>query len=264
MKKGPSSLIPHPSSLFLPARELDDELLVELLVLRQPRVHVAAGGQAGQAAFGRLAAGDLQEVGDRLRVRLMVQLDQLDPLGPVLDAHLVARLEDKAGDVALAAVDQDVAVGDQLPSRGSRRGEAEAVYDVVEAALHDAEQHLAGVLGRARSEGEVAAELLLQHAVESLQLLLLAEADAVFAELAAAVVHAGRGVAALDGALGALAATTLEVELDAFAAAELADRVDVTCHVRRGPAGEGQNRVSLHGTPPPARPPRRGHGSVLP
>src|SRR5262249_26958297 len=67
--------------------------------------------------------------------------------------------------------------------------------------------------------------------VEAFQFLLFAEADAVLAELAAAIaVHARSGVASLDGALGAFAATALEVQLDALAPAEFTDRVDGSCH----------------------------------
>ena len=63
--------------------------------------------------------------------------------------------------------------------------------------------------GRARGQLEIAAELPLQHAVEAFELLLFAEADAVFARLAAAVaVHAGGHVAPVDGALGAFAAAS--------------------------------------------------------
>src|SRR5262249_61661233 len=108
---------------------------------------------------------------------------------------------------------------------------AEPVPDVVQAPLHDAQQHLAGVLRRARGELEVAAELPLEDAVEALQLLLLAQPDAVFARLAAAEgVHARRLVAPLDGALGALTTAALEVELDALPAAEFALVVELACH----------------------------------
>src|SRR5207237_8424207 len=106
-----------------------------------------------------------------------------------------------------------------------RRRPPQPVHHVIQPALHDAQQHLAGVLGRARRQLEIAAELALEDAVEAFELLLLAEALAVLARLAAAVaVHAGRGLA-LDGALGALAAGALQIQLDAFPAAQLADRV---------------------------------------
>src|SRR5438093_224106 len=104
------------------------------------------------------------------------------------------------------------------------------MHDVVEPAFEDAQEHLAGVLLGARRQREVAAELALEDAVEPLELLLLAEADAVFTQLAAAGVHAGRAGAALDGALGRLAPCALEIEFDAFAAAQLANRIDMASH----------------------------------
>ena len=46
----------------------------------------------------------------------------------------------------MLAVERDVPVRDQLAGGGARRREAEAVDDVVQPALQDAQQHLAGVL----------------------------------------------------------------------------------------------------------------------
>ena len=133
---------------------------------------------------------------------LQVQLDQLDAARAVLDANRVARLDQQAGNVAALPLSDDVAVRNQLAGAGPVRREAEAMDDVIQAALHDAQQRFAGVFRRARGQREVAAELALEDAVEALELLLFAEADAVFARLAAADVHAGSGVAPLDGALG--------------------------------------------------------------
>ena len=79
----------------------------------------------------------------------------------------------------LLAVDRDVAVGDHLAGRRPVDGEPEPVDDVIQPALQDREQLLAGVADGPGGELEVAAELALQHAVEPLELLLLAEADAV-------------------------------------------------------------------------------------
>src|SRR5262249_25161386 len=101
------------------------------------------------------------------------------------------------------------------------------------------QQHLAGIFRGARRQLEVAAELAFQDAVEALELLFLAQARPVFAGLAAALtVHAGSKVAAVDGALGTVAAAALQVELDAFATAQFADGIDVACHILsvvRGP-----------------------------
>ena len=50
-----------------------------------------------------------------------------------------------AGDVDLHAVDGEVAVADQLAGHATRAGEPGAVHDVVEPALQDLEQVLAGL-----------------------------------------------------------------------------------------------------------------------
>src|SRR5439155_8983917 len=111
------------------------------------------------------------------------------------------------------------------------RRETEPMYDVVQAALQDRQQLLAGVLRRARGQLKIAAELALEDAVEALELLLFAEANAILAGLAAALaVHAGREIAALDGALGAFAAAALEEQLDAFTATQFANRIEMTSH----------------------------------
>ena len=77
----------------------------------------------------------------------------------------------------------------------------------------------------ARRLGEVVAELALQHAVHPLDLLLLAELDAVALHLRpAAPVLAGGVPAALERALLLEAAVALQEELHAFPAAQPADR----------------------------------------
>jgi hypothetical protein len=43
-------------------------------------------------------------------------------------------------------------------------------------------------------------------------------------------VHAGRKVAPLNGALGAVAAAALQVQLDAFPAAQLTDGIEMASH----------------------------------
>src|SRR4029450_850646 len=80
---------------------------------------------------------------------------------------------------------------------------------------------------------EVLAELALQHAVDPLGLLLLAQLHAEGGELAAVeAVLARRIVAALDRALVGEAAGALQEELLAFAAAQAALRVTIACHGR--------------------------------
>ena len=117
------------------------------------------------------------------------------------------------------------------PADGQLRGDAGgAMDDIVESAFEQAQQRFAGVLGRARRQGEVTAELLFEQAIKAFQLLLFAQTFAIFGQLAAAHVHARRLIAAFDGALGAFAATAFEIQLDAFTSAKLADRIDMTSH----------------------------------
>ena len=133
---------------------------------------------------------------------------------------------------------------DHLP--GLRRGwwRSRAGDDVVQPPLQDRQQRVAGVARSAAGQLEVPAELPLEDAVVALDLLLLAEADAVLGRLAAAeLVHARRALAALDGALGRVAARPLEEQLHALAAAEPADRSDVACHGRQW-SSSGQSSVS--------------------
>src|SRR5438874_8992445 len=124
-----------------------------------------------------------------------------------------------------------MSVADHLAGAGARRSETEPVDRVVQPPLHDAQEDFAGVFRRARRQLEITSKLPLEHAVESLQFLLLPQAHAVFARLSAAgAVHARRLVATLNGALGALAPTSLQVQLHAFAATQLADRIKMTSH----------------------------------
>src|SRR5690606_7316692 len=82
---------------------------------------------------------------------------------------------------------------------------------------------------------EVAAELILQHAVDALDLLLLPQLDAVADDLrpARAAVLSGRHVALLDGALLGVAALALQEQLHALAAAEAADGSVIPSHSYR-------------------------------
>ena len=146
--------------------------------------------------------------------------------------HHVARLERVRRDVDLLAVDQEVPVAHQLARLRPRGREAHAVDGVVEPALQQLQQRLAGDAARAVGLLEVAAELILEHAVDALDLLLLAQLHAVADHLglARAAVLAGRHVALLDGALLGVAALALEEQLHALAAAQAANGSVVSSH----------------------------------
>src|SRR3989475_245458 len=138
----------------------------------------------------------------------------------------------EGGHVDLPAVHPEVPVTHELPGLGARGGEAEPVDDVVEPALEELEQRLAGHAARPVGEREVAAELRLEHAVDAPQLLLLAQLDRVLAEPRARLaVLARRIVAPLGGALVGVAALALQEELQPVAPAVPADGPGVSCHV---------------------------------
>jgi hypothetical protein len=79
---------------------------------------------------------------------------------------------------------------------------------------------------------EVAAELVLEYAVDALDLLLLTQLQPVAYELRLAqlAVLPGRQVALFDRALFRVAALSLQEKLHAFTPAKPANRSDVTCH----------------------------------
>ena len=165
-------------------------------------------------------------LGDLERLAGAVRLADLDP---------VARLELVRRDVGRPAVDAKWPWPDELAGLGARRGDAHPVDDVVEAQLERAEQVLAGHAGTVLGVDEVVAELALEDAVDAADLLLLAQLQAVLADLAAAdAVLAGRRRAALEGALLGIAARALEEELRALPAAETADGSGVTGHGSSG------------------------------
>src|SRR5581483_2088572 len=137
-----------------------------------------------------------------------------------------------AGDVDAAAVDQEMAVADELARLRARGGEAEAVDDVVDPRLEHAQEVVArdalAALGRFLVVG---AELLLEQAVVPARLLLLAQLQQVLGLLdPAAAVLSRRIRAALDRALLGQAALALEEELHALAAAELAGGTAIPGH----------------------------------
>ena len=120
----------------------------------------------------------------------------------------------------------------ELPRLRPRRRQPEPVDDVVEPPLEQLQQRLAGDAARPLGRLEVAAELILEHAVDALDLLLLAQLQAVAGELRLArlAVLSGREVALLDRALLRVAALSLQEELHRLAAAQAADRTNVTSH----------------------------------
>src|SRR5262249_530084 len=111
-------------------------------------------------------------------------------------------------------------------------GEPGTVDDVVEAALQDLQQVVAGLAAPAGGLLVVPAELPLQDAVDAARLLLLPRLEQVLALLGAvAPLLARRGRAGVGGALGRVTFGALEEELHLLAAAQLAVRSRIPSHV---------------------------------
>src|SRR6185437_14873193 len=105
-----------------------------------------------------------------------------------------------------------------------------AVHDVVETALEQPQQVLAGGAGLACGFRVVVAELALEHAVHAAQLLLLAQLQAIVGQaLAALTLDAAGRHAELALVLERLGAA-LEEKVGALAAGELARGTGITRH----------------------------------
>src|SRR5215471_12601399 len=196
--------------------ELDDQVLLDTLLhlvsLRQCE-HLARLLPLVERQPGRNGAysGRLEREGD-------------DGAVPAPHLHLVAGLQLVCGDVDDPAVHVEVPVGDELPGLPSRGRQPQPVDDVVETQLEVPQEVEAGDPALSHRRVEVVAELPLEQAVRAPRLLLRAELQPVVRGLSPAclAVHARRHGAALDGALGRVAALTLQVELRALPAAETA------------------------------------------
>src|SRR4051794_33913621 len=210
----------------LPRVVLDHELLVEI------ERHLVAAGRRDDGA------GQVGRIDDQPFRRLMVaegllrDLERLAVAADLADLDLVARPELVRRDVGGDAVDREVAVADELAGSRSGGREAHPVDDVVQAQLERAQQVLAGHAGPILGRDEVVPELPLEDAVGLADLLLLAQLQAVLADLAAAdAVLAGRRRSSLERALLRIAARALEIELRAFTPADPADGFGVASHV---------------------------------
>ena len=124
------------------------------------------------------------------------------------------------GDVHATAVHHDVTMANSLTSLLAGAGEAKAVHDVIQTALKQAHQVVTGDTLGLLGLAEVAAELLLENAVDELGLLLLAKLDAILALLAPTTLRLAMRflVDAHDNGVDAELATPLE------------DRGPIDCH----------------------------------
>src|SRR6185437_12172283 len=158
----------------------------------------------------------------QLLLRIFGELDL------VTGAHHVRRHVD------LLAVDHHRFVRDELARLRAGHRKAHAIHDVVEARFQQAQQVFTGVALQLGSLLVVVAELALEHAIDALDLLLLAQLHGIVgrtrtlgrdAMLAGLVVELAFGV---DRARRAL-----QRQVGAFATGQLAGGTNVTCHVFR-------------------------------
>src|SRR3954470_1244325 len=247
------------------AVELDDELLLDRRVDHLPRRHAVHQdahpvGDDLDPRRHRAAAG--LSAGDDERGHLHARRPHLDD---------VVLADEERRDVDLLAVDQEVPVLDELAGHVAAVREAGAVDDVVEPTLEQLEKVLAGLAGTPVGFLVVAAELLLEYAVDARTLLLLPLLQEVLGVLGAAAAVLTRRVRAdLDRALRGLALAALEEQLHLLAAATLAVRAGVPSHYLKPSAAwvGGSRCAELESRPgwcrPRGRPPAgsgwRSHG----
>src|SRR6266576_3247551 len=210
--------------------KLDDQLLLDGLV------HVVASSLRGDFR-GHVVFVEAEPGNDRpLLARVEGVLDAGDLFARVLDRDHIADAHGVGGDVDGTAVDGEVAVGDELAGVPPRRREADAVDDVVEPRLQEAQQVEAGDAGHLRRPVEVESELALEQEVDASGTLLGPQLDAIVRHLAAADLgmHAGRHGATIKGALRE-ALLPLEKELHALTTTVPADRAFVAGHLDAPP-----------------------------
>src|SRR5262249_6576667 len=187
----------------------------------------------GVAGAGEGVPVERQPLGNAAALHFLDRmLDRRVLLGPAEDGDHIALAYRVGRNVDLLAVDHEVAVAHQLPRLRPRRRPAEPVDHVVESPLEQLQQRHAGDAAGPLGGLEVPAELVLQHPVNALHLLLLAQLQTVAGELRLArlAVLPRREIALLDRALLGIAALSLEEQLHRLAAAQTADGSDITSH----------------------------------
>src|SRR6266851_2467131 len=209
---------------------LDDELFLDLGVNLGPgRQGVDQDAHLVRDDFHPGGGRPLAGFGARHHHRGQLHGARLD-LDDVVLAHPVGR------NVHLLSVDHEVTVPDQLARHVPALGEPGPVHHVVQAALQDLEQVLAGHTPLAGGFLVVAVELPLEDAVDPARLLLLPDLEQVLALLGPVPPVLTRRVRPdLDGALRRIALGALQEQLHLLAAAELAVRARVSSHLRATP-----------------------------
>ena len=161
-------------------------------------------------------AGDLETLGGNQSL-----LDGKEITVLLADSDNVAGLDEIGRDVNTTAVHGEVTVTHGLTCLLASAGKAQTENNIVETGLENDHQVLAGNALHLTSTDEVAVELLLEHAVDELNLLLLAQLHAVLGFLATALGLADRFL---------LAAVTKLSGIDPELTAALENRSPVDCH----------------------------------
>jgi len=183
--------------------ELDDQVRVDL-----DRDVLGARGDE-QLALESLDI-DLQVFGNRA----VAPLDGFDEHGNgaafVANADGLPRPDDEGRDVDLLAVNEEVAMADELAGGKDAWGEAHAIDHVVETPLEHLQEVVAGDAGELLGAGEGVAELALEQAVGHAKFLLFKQVAGVVghfpatATTAAGAFHAGCVGFLLGGTLGVI------------------------------------------------------------
>ena len=147
---------------------------------------------------------------------------RLAELYPNTDLDHVTGLDLVGRNVDLLAIDGEVSVAHQLTSVAAGLSKAQAEHDVVQTALHDLEQVLTGLAGASLSTQVSIVELLLQNAVDKLDLLLLLQLRCVLRLLLADI--------AVGVAGGILLCIAHDRRRNAQGLATLCDRLRILCH----------------------------------
>src|SRR5919109_593929 len=216
----------YPITRFLFRVELHDELLLHGQVDLFTRRH-------RHDAPGHRVRVEREPFGDPAALHLLHRvLDRRVLLAAAEHGDDVALLDRVRRNIDLLPVHEEVSVAHELPRLRPGRRQPEPVGDVVEPTFEQLQERFARDAARAFGRLEIAAELVLEHAVDALHLLLLAKLQAVAGglRLPRLAVLARREIALLDRTLLRIAAFPLEEQLHRLAAAQTADRTNVTSH----------------------------------
>src|SRR3569623_1455428 len=150
--------------------------------------------------------------------------------GPFGDGDDIAGFDLITRNVHLLAVHKDAVVADQLARLGTGGAETHAMGHGIQTALQQLQQALTGRALAAVGLGVVTAELILQHAVDAAQLLLLTQLNGVVGQATAALaVLAGRNGAFFHCALRRVTLFAFEEEFLSLTTTQPTFRTYILC-----------------------------------